>query len=674
MFANLFGSVSLRKLAVSPKRKTTVAPATSLPDRIPKSKSSLNLSGRAARLDVPSVVIYFGSQTGRAEALANRLFASAKCYGYLPSIKDLYKFDPDDFLTEPMVIFILSTYTDGGATDNAAHFNFWINAQVEPGSGKLHRLLSGQRFAVFASGDSSYADSYNAFGIAIDGKLADLGGSRLVPPGLGDVHHNLDDDYSKWEATLWAAMGTNHAPLEAIRSVRTSKRHLLPASQLFRFAVLEVLPPRSVDFALRLQKQDKPRNHTASSGYLFDPPTLLLDSIEYIASPPKPAILHVDLSVLPNCRWTARDGDTLVLYPENAFETADAIATLLKFNLLQWVQVIPVAGTPFEHSFPSPCTVLELLTKYYECTLVTQATLRKLIDYATIPAERARLEVLATDAAAFFENVAEPQLSLWGVLVQFPSLEMSLEVFLHIMPLLQPRYLTLATCQEASVSVCVAVPPSETFTNINSHTGSLGAYFSTLSAKKERAVQLAQAAKHTLMATVDTSGYTLRAQLLPAKFLAGDPSNPIVLISSTSGFGVVRALLRERMRPPAASSKHLLIFSCKNKSQLPFDMELDSWRQVIELTLVVACAADTERETYLSDAIRANMSLILETLDGQHGRIFVSGKMRVIDEVKQALLDGKRRHVGSRLDDESVAEAWLLELMKEDRYVESTQR
>ncbi|EQC33259.1 hypothetical protein SDRG_09241 [Saprolegnia diclina VS20] len=675
MFANLFGSMSLRKLTsgASMRSKSSIAPATTSRRKVSvRERFSPAPSARSSVADPPkpaSLVIYYGSQTGRGEAFANRLVAAARRVGYAADMKDLYKFDPDDFVNEAYVIFILSAYMDGGATDNAAHFNFWINHQVDA---KAARLLPDQQYAVFASGDSVYGDNFNLFGIAIDAKLSLLGSRRLLECTLGDASNNLDTTYADWEVRLFRILSESASiltPLDTVTSTRSSKRHALALEPL-RFSTIEVPPPHAVDFAMRLQKQNKLPNLVAQNSHFFDPLPLVFGSVSDVV---EASLLHLELKVNPLLdKWTCRTGDTLVLYMENTYETAQALANTLNFKLLQWIQAVPVTGVPFKHPFPTPCTVLDVLTKYYECATVSQCVIAALAPYVVNLTERELFEVLASDKEAFEARVVSPKLSLYGLLLLCPSIVLSLDIFLHVIPSMQPRYLTVMSFHEATVGLYLDVPPTpDDISSLETHSGALHAYFNALAAKKERAVRLAKAAKHSLMATVDASQYLLQALMLPARFAGGDRTQPLVLIAANSGLQPILTLLRERLRPPAATGHHSLFYNCKNQDFLPYINEVEGWTDDIGLTLVVASPPEIKATSFetLSDALRAHMLMVLESVDQQQGRVYVCGKTSFLDDIRQTLLVGKRMQLQR---DDGSAEAWFAELLEQDRYVEST--
>jgi NADPH-ferrihemoprotein reductase len=78
------------------------------------------------------IVIFWGSQSGTAEGLANRLVRDCRSrFGLDALAADLSDYDPDSISNIPetkLAIFIISTYGEGDPSDNATHFLSWIES------------------------------------------------------------------------------------------------------------------------------------------------------------------------------------------------------------------------------------------------------------------------------------------------------------------------------------------------------------------------------------------------------------------------------------------------------------------------------------------------------------------------------------------------------------------
>lgn len=75
---------------------------------------------------------------------------------------------------------MMATYGEGDPTDNAQELYDQLQTDAWD--------LKGLKYAVFGLGNKTY-EHFNEMGIFFDKRLAELGGNRLLPMGVGD-----DDD------------------------------------------------------------------------------------------------------------------------------------------------------------------------------------------------------------------------------------------------------------------------------------------------------------------------------------------------------------------------------------------------------------------------------------------------------------------------------------------------
>jgi sulfite reductase (NADPH) flavoprotein alpha-component len=148
------------------------------------------------------VTVLFGSQTGHAEKLARTLHAQLINSGFPARVEGMGSYKTSQLKREGRLLIIVSTYGEGDPPDNALAFHEFLLGNKPP-------PLDGVAFAVLALGDSSYAH-FCKTGSDIDGRLAELGASRLLPRVDCDVDY--EEAAAAWMDSVLAKLGTLHEP------------------------------------------------------------------------------------------------------------------------------------------------------------------------------------------------------------------------------------------------------------------------------------------------------------------------------------------------------------------------------------------------------------------------------------------------------------------------------
>lgn len=130
--------------------------------------------------------IFYSTTKGTARGFAKILAEQASSRGVPTEVRDLEDYDPEDLQEESDVcIFFLPTYEGGTPTPSAKWFYTWLDdARNDFRIDK--RLLRNFRYAVFGLGSSEYRENFNVVGTNVDNWLAELDGTRVLSPGVGD--------------------------------------------------------------------------------------------------------------------------------------------------------------------------------------------------------------------------------------------------------------------------------------------------------------------------------------------------------------------------------------------------------------------------------------------------------------------------------------------------------
>lgn len=141
----------------------------------------------AAKPRAPLTILY-ASESGNAEALANKAKKAAQKHGLDAKVFDMADADMALLAKAKNIVIFAATWGEGDPPSRAVDFYQSLMSDAAP-------RIDGARFAVLALGDTAYAQ-FCAVGRAIDARLEELGGVRTFD------RVDLDLDYAK-QAADW---------------------------------------------------------------------------------------------------------------------------------------------------------------------------------------------------------------------------------------------------------------------------------------------------------------------------------------------------------------------------------------------------------------------------------------------------------------------------------------
>ena len=160
--------------------------------------------GRAEWTGAPdngdSILIFYGTVTGNAEALANKLAAALRRGGITAQVRDMADCRLNLLNEVNCLLIVTSTYGDGEPPDDAAPF--W--AAVVHGNGLN---LSGVKFSVLALGNTTY-DHFCKCGRDFDAALERHGATRIYRRVDCDVDYH--DPAEQWIDGVVKSLAHDH--------------------------------------------------------------------------------------------------------------------------------------------------------------------------------------------------------------------------------------------------------------------------------------------------------------------------------------------------------------------------------------------------------------------------------------------------------------------------------
>ena len=160
------------------------------------------------RSDRPQMTIFFGSNMGTCESLAQTAARSAAHHGFSAIVKSLD--DATESLPEGQPVLIITASYEGEPPDNAQRFIAWLQGPNVPD-------LSRVQYAVFGCGNRDWKETFQRIPTLTDTVLEKNHAKRLTPRAPADAANNdIFNDFERWEdQTFWPAVKAKFRTKEA---------------------------------------------------------------------------------------------------------------------------------------------------------------------------------------------------------------------------------------------------------------------------------------------------------------------------------------------------------------------------------------------------------------------------------------------------------------------------
>ena len=159
---------------------------------------------------VAPLTIVYGSQTGNARRIAERLASETEAAGLPVRLLRADAYPLRELKEERHLAVVISTQGDGDPPDDAREFCEYL-------AGKRAPRLEQLKYAVLGLGDSSYP-CFNAVGERLDERLAALGATRLQPRGAADL--DIETVADPWRAQVLAKTKDTLKPSATVTPLR----------------------------------------------------------------------------------------------------------------------------------------------------------------------------------------------------------------------------------------------------------------------------------------------------------------------------------------------------------------------------------------------------------------------------------------------------------------------
>ena len=585
------------------------------------------------------IVVFFGSQSGTAEAFANRLAREIHLrFGIGTLSADLSDFDAETIGLLPgnkVAIFILSTFGEGDPSDNTTGLWEWITKSP-------HLSLSNLRYVAFGLGNRNYK-YYNRVVDVVAEALSTAGARSLLPIGRADDSNGAtEEDFMEWKDSLFEIF---------IKNLKYKERE-----STYEPTITVVEDDSLTPIDLHLGEPLEQRHNSKAS--ILESPVRALPVVvskELFTSSNRNCLhMEFNLSAHPEIKYNT--GDHVALFGSNPDVE---VARLLRVLGLTDRKDIPISITAMESStkfsVPTPTTMHALFRHYLEIGApVSRDLILSLCQFAPSVSARKFLSSLGANKDAHAELIRSKHLNL-GRLLEYAASsdanttwsDIPFSFIIETLPPLRPRYYSISSSsvvQARQLSVTAVVDVRQL--HPESEERILGLTSNYLLALKQslHGEGGPQPHPHGLTYALDGTNDALQggkvfAQIRKSKFkLPVVASHPIVMVAAGTGIAPFRGFLQERARLQSMGrdvGKMVLFFGCRHPDEdYLYKEELENMVQAFQgkLQIITAFSRQGPRKVYVQDRIEELTDEVTNLLQSD-ASFYVCGSAAMAREV-----------------------------------------
>lgn len=430
------------------------------------------------------MLILYASETGTAEDVAYKLGDVLGGKSRMARVCSVSSYSVTGLPEERGgVVFVVSTTGDGDVpTSMASFWQFLLRKSLPADS------LEGVSVAVFGLGDSGY-EKYNAAARRLWRRLKQLGASELIPLGLGDdqAKHGYLAALNPWVERLTAAVGAGGDALSVSLKGEEYQVEAAAAAPLTRATTTTTHTATVFSSSTELLNRSPPFAPPAHCKLLPGSPPIMARVVSNtrMTAPMWPQdVRHLVLSLLDSPRlaenstvWPLVEaGDVATVHPRNPGDVTERAIALIISSSEQsgWtgetllhirkgsLHHLNDAGRQNRIQAPLDCTLRELCELHLDlCGVPRRSFFDGLARFATNAEEQEKLLELASAEGTdlYYDYCVREKRGYFEVLEEFRSARPPLCRLLELVPPLQPRHYSIASCggEGGELHLCAAV-------------------------------------------------------------------------------------------------------------------------------------------------------------------------------------------------------------------------
>nr|Q9Y8G7.1 RecName: Full=Bifunctional cytochrome P450/NADPH--P450 reductase; AltName: Full=Cytochrome P450foxy; AltName: Full=Fatty acid omega-hydroxylase; AltName: Full=P450foxy; Includes: RecName: Full=Cytochrome P450 505; Includes: RecName: Full=NADPH--cytochrome P450 reductase [Fusarium oxysporum]BAA82526.1 fatty acid omega-hydroxylase (P450foxy) [Fusarium oxysporum] len=568
-------------------------------------KAAANLDAKAG--SGKPMAIFYGSNSGTCEALANRLASDAPSHGFSATTVGPLDQAKQNLPEDRPVVIVTASY-EGQPPSNAAHFIKWM----EDLDGNDMEKVS---YAVFACGHHDWVETFHRIPKLVDSTLEKRGGTRLVPMGSADAAtSDMFSDFEAWEdIVLWPGLKEKYKISDEESG---GQKGLL----------VEVSTPRKT--SLRQDVEEA------------------LVVAEKTLTKSGPAKKHIEIQ-LPSA-MTYKAGDYLAILPLNPKST---VARVFRRFSLAWDSFLKIQSEgPTTLPTNVAISAFDVFSAYVE--LSQPATKRNILALAEATEDKdtiQELERLAGDA--YQAEISPKRVSVLDLLEKFPAVALPISSYLAMLPPMRVRQYSISSspfADPSKLTLTYSLLDAPSLSGQGRHVGVATNFLSHLTAG-------------------DKLHVSVRASSEAFHLPSDAEKTPIICVAAGTGLAPLRGFIQERAAMLAAGrtlAPALLFFGCRNPEiDDLYAEEFERWEKMGAVDVRRAYSRATDKSEgckYVQDRVYHDRADVFKVWD-QGAKVFICGSREIgkaVEDVCVRLAIEKAQQNGRDVTEE-MARAWF---------------
>ena len=578
---------------------------------------------------VRKISILYGSQTGTAQAVAERVSREAKRLHFEVKLCSMDDYKPiGDLIKQKLVIFVCSTTGQGDEPENMQTFWKFLLRKTLPSNS-----LEQMNFGVLGLGDSSY-QKYNFVGKRLYKRLLQLGGNAIVPLGLGDEQHDLGHDHviDPWLKSLWEQALT-----------------LMPLPLGLKPIPPDVLPPPKYKVTLNSKSSNTElpfKNHRSDIENInkmspFMAPLVLCERVTTEDHFQDTRLVELDIR---ESGISFKPGDVCVMRPNNLKENVEFFFQVFPHlnpeTSLFLEKNDPCTELPPTYLLPNPCSLKECVEKLWDIQSIPGRYFFELMSHFAPKSEDGETEKeklielsSAEGQQELYDYCNRPRRNILEVLYDFRHTTPNIptEYLFDLFPNIKTRAFSIASSIDVmpdKIQLLIAVVKYKTKLLVAPRLGLCSNWLTRLDKGSKIAIWIK---KGTLT-------------------FPSNPKYPVVMVGPGTGIAPFRAYAsKEIFHAKEGQRKIMVFFGCRHKKKdFYFEQDWNAMQKYDNFSLFTAFSRDgpeDENKTYVQHVMDNHSKLLYEQIYKQNGYFYIAGNSKLMpDAVTNALKDALRKH------------------------------